>query len=250
MLVTLFVPTPSETAILTALQAFLLVVLAQYGAEVVQSQPNRVPEPSSDNFVVMTPIYRDRLSTNQDTYSDVSFQASISGTTLTVSKINFGTIQLNATLFGTGVASSTSILTQLSGTTGGVGTYSLSGSAQNVSSEKMAAGVENVLQPIQLDVQLDVHSDDLATAGDMAQMISTLLRDDFAYQFFLGSYPGITALYADGPRQMPFVNDQQQVESRYVVTAALQADQVVVIPQQFADTLTPTSVPVDVEYRA
>ncbi len=245
-----FVPSPNETAVLTALRAFLLVALQAYSVEVVQAQANRVPEPTAANFVIMTSVLRDRLGTNVDTYQDVSFEASIAGKALTVSAVNFGAVQAGSTLFGAGVAASTTILSQTSGTPGGVGVYALSGASQSVTAEKMAAGLESLLQPIDLTVQLDVHSSDLATAGDMAQMIATLFRDDYACAFFAASYPGVVPLYADGPRQAPFINDQDQFESRYVVDAHLQVDQATLIQQQFADKLTPTSVPVDVTFQA
>lgn len=54
-----------------------------------------------------------------------STTASIAGTTLTVTVLGSGTIYPGAILAGTGVTSGTKILSQLSGTTNGVGTYQL-----------------------------------------------------------------------------------------------------------------------------
>jgi parallel beta-helix repeat protein len=48
---------------------------------------------------------------------------SISGTTLTISAVAFGTIQNGFYVSGSGVASGTKIVTQLAGTPGGIGTY-------------------------------------------------------------------------------------------------------------------------------
>jgi hypothetical protein len=244
-----FAPTPGQTTIQTGLRAFLLSILPA-GVEVAEAQDNRISEPGVTEFVIMTPILRGRIGTNADTYADVSFQASIALTTLTVSSVNFGKISIGSTLFGLGVTAGTTILQQLTGSPlGGVGTYKLSAS-QSVGSEKMAAGNEMLLQPTQVDVQLDVHSADLATASDMAQTISTLFRDDYACAFFAASYPGIVPLYADDPKQIGWQNDQQQWESRYVITASLQCDQSVVVSRQFADTLTPQSIPVDATFPA
>lgn len=63
-----FAPSITETDLLTAIRTFLLSVLPN-DWEVVQGQDNRVPEPGSPNFIVMTPVNRSRLSTNVDTFS-------------------------------------------------------------------------------------------------------------------------------------------------------------------------------------
>lgn len=55
-----------------------------------------------------------------------SVTGSISGNVLTVSAVGSGTIVNGATISGTNVASGTKIVDQLSGTTGGVGTYAVS----------------------------------------------------------------------------------------------------------------------------
>lgn len=59
----------TETDILTALRTYLLT-LVSIGCEIVKGQTNRVPSPASPNYVVMTPIMRMRLATNDDSYSD------------------------------------------------------------------------------------------------------------------------------------------------------------------------------------
>ncbi|PVX61244.1 phage cement protein [Paraburkholderia unamae] len=58
---------------------------------------------------------------------------SISGTTLTVTAVTTGQLNVGETISGTGVTSGTQILSQLTGTAGGVGTYQLS-AAQTVAS--------------------------------------------------------------------------------------------------------------------
>jgi hypothetical protein len=76
----------TETGILTAVRALLLSVLAA-SVEVVRGQQNRVTEPDADDFVLMTPILRDRLSTNVDAYMDVpgaGTRASLQATRVTV----------------------------------------------------------------------------------------------------------------------------------------------------------------------
>ncbi len=66
------------------------------------------------------------------------FTASITGTTLTVTAINFGSLVVGQTLYGVGVTAATTI-TSLGTGTGGVGTYTINNS-QNVSSETMQTG--------------------------------------------------------------------------------------------------------------
>jgi hypothetical protein len=68
--------------------------------------------------------------------TQAKFTGSISGTTLTVTAMTSGTIQINELLSGTGVAVDTKINSQLSGTTGGVGTYSINNS-QTLSSRAL-----------------------------------------------------------------------------------------------------------------
>lgn len=118
--------------------------------------------------------------------------------------------------------------------------------ATNVDTLLPGGATMSVLQSNKVTVQLDVHSDDISDASDMAQTISTLFRDDYAVQFFL-AYPGITPLYADDPRQVAFQNSEQQYESRYIVEAVLQADQLVTVPQQSATSIDLSVFNVDVE---
>ncbi len=51
------------------LRTFLLSILPS-GVEVFQAQTNRVPEPEGTDFVVMTPIMRERLEWNITTFVD------------------------------------------------------------------------------------------------------------------------------------------------------------------------------------
>lgn len=54
------------------------------------------------------------------------FIASISGTTMTVSEKTYGTIKVGMSLTGTGIQVPTTIVAQLTGTTGDAGTYTVS----------------------------------------------------------------------------------------------------------------------------
>lgn len=237
---------PTQSNILAMMRAFLLAVLPS-GVEIIAAQPNRVPEPKGKSFVIMSaPNFR-RLTTNLDSYADVSFTASIAGTLMTVTDVDHGTIKVGATIFGVGVSAGTIIGVGGSGV-GGVGTYTVSPS-QIVASGVLASGSQDIMQAAEATVQLDFHSPDGA-AGDWAQTVTTLMRDDFAVQQFANQTPnyGVVPLFADDAMQMPFENAEQQTEWRWVVQAFLQANQVVSIPQQFADSADLTIVSVEAEF--
>lgn len=238
-----------EADVLSALRSFLIGVLPP-NTEVVKGQGNRVPEPSGANgtltgdFVVMTPIARDRIETNVDAYLDCAFTASIAGTLMTVSAVQLGTIGVGNQVFGTGVVLGT-VITSLASGTGGVGTYGVSPS-QSAPSQQLAAGVMTALQPVDVTVQLDVHG---PASADNAHIITTLLRDDFAVQAFLvDSTFDISPLYAEEPRQMPFMNAEQQWEYRWVVDAHMQANQLVIVPQDFFVAVKVLLISVDASY--
>lgn len=64
-------PDITDDAIMTALRSFLIGVLPD-GTEVVAGQANRVPEPASSDFVVMTPTGRMQLSTTRHNYNPLA----------------------------------------------------------------------------------------------------------------------------------------------------------------------------------
>jgi hypothetical protein len=256
---------PTQSNIQAALAAFLAAVLPPLGGDgkpvsVVAAVENRVPEPDGVSFVVMSPLRFARLATNQDTSADSKFTASIAANVMTVTAVDpgvGGTVNVGATIFGVGVAASTVVQAQLTGAPGGVGMYQVSVS-QTLGSRTLSAGQESLLQEAEVVVQLDFHSappadgtPDPAAASDMAQTVATTLRDEFGVNFFAGLAPPLNAvapLYADDPRYMPFINESQQYEWRWVLDVHLQANQVVAVPQQFTDSLSVVLVSVDAAY--
>lgn len=229
-------PSPTDSNIFTALRTFLIGILPA-GVDVIRAQANRVPQPVGTDFVVMTPLRRERLETNIDSYADVLFTASIAANVMTVSAINFGTIQVGATLFGQALAAGTTTITgQLTGSIGGIGTYSVS-LPQIAISQLVAAGLTNYMQPTEVTVQLDVYGPNSANA---AQTITTLFRDDFAVQQFQTYGFDVVPLYADDAKQLAFIDESQQYEDRWVVEACLQSNIVVSVAQQFASIVSVT----------
>jgi hypothetical protein len=220
--------TLTETQILTAMRGFLLEVLGSTFI-VIRTGINRVPEPAQTDFVAMTPFLRNRLATNVDTATEIPFTGSISATTLDVTAIPSGTLAAGMSLSGPGLAVG-SLITALGSGTGGTGTYTITPS-QTVASGPIYAGTKAVEQSTEITVQLDVHG---PNSAQNAQIVSTLLRDDFACEFFAGTSLDIQPLYAADPRQVYFDNGEQQYEERWIVDACLQANPVVSVPQQFA----------------
>lgn len=234
----------TEEQTLVALRSYLLTVLPT-GIEVVDGLDNRVPEPTGPDFLTLTPMLRGRLSTNVDTYQDCAFTASVSGTTLTVTEMSLGTIVVGATLFGTGITSGTTITAEGTGT-GGIGTYAVNQS-QTIASEIMASGSKSMLQATQVTVQIDVHG---PNSGDNAQIITTTFRDEYAVDAFASSGFDVAPLYADDGHQMPFLNGEQQIEERWVISAVMQCNPIVSVPQQFASDLNADLVDITAQYTA
>lgn len=232
----------TESMVLTALRSFLLSILDP-SVEVIQGQVNRVPEPESPDFVVMTPVTRTRLSLNRDTAQDVLFTGSISGTVLTITAVEYGLISVGSPVFGVGVAANTYVTAMGTGV-GGVGTYTVN-NTQTVASETLAAGQWAALQPTQIDIQLDVHG---PNSTDNCQVITTLFRDAYACDYFASQPADMGPLYAEDGRQMPFINGENQFEYRWVCTVSMQANPVVSTGLQYADKLAATLVNVDATF--
>ena len=234
---------PNESQIQTVLRSFLLSVVPM-GVECVAGQSNRVAEPQGADFIVFTPIMRARLSTNLDTYADCSFTGSITNNILNVTSINFGKINIGNELFGIEVTQGTLIISGITGS-GGIGTYYTSIS-QEIESQKLASGQQSKLQPVKITFQIDVHG---PNSADNAFKIQTMWRDMYGpWQFRQSGLP-IRPLYCDDPRQVAFIDAENQYEDRYSIDAHLEADQTIVVSQQFADQIHVSTINVDAAYQ-
>jgi hypothetical protein len=234
---------PNQPSIQTAMRAFLLDVLGGYSPDVVVGQGNRVPEPTNPIFVVMTPLRFGRLDTNLDISKDVKFIGSVAAQVLTVTTLSHGLIVPGTFLYGVNVADNTVIQSQLTGAPGGTGTYQISVS-QTVAQEILSSGYRQFTQTAKATVQLDFHSADFS-AGDMAQTLSTAFRSEYGTSFFAGIASGITPLYADDPKERPFINAENQYEWRWGLDACMQVDQVIAVGQQFMDSVKIARIAVD-----
>jgi len=237
-----YAPVPSHKQIQTALRAALLAILPT-GVSVIEGQNNNVAMPKGD-FVVMTVIRRERISTNVVNSDDCKFLGSIAAGRLTATQISYGRLQIGRTVFGPGVTPSPTI-TAINPD----GTATLSANI-TLSSRWLAAGALALKQSTRIVFQLDVHSDDMGRASDMAQTLSTVLRDDTGVQLLKASNLPLTPLFADDPRQMPFTTGEGQYEDRYVVECHLQADQIITPSQEFADEVVVDRVAADLFFQA
>lgn len=218
----------TEADAIAALRGLILTIVPT-GTEVIRAQANRVPEPKGSDFVLMTVILRTRLSTNVDITQDVIFNGSIAGTILTYDPPSFGDLRPGVQVWGIpNIVTDTEIVSVDSATTATVNI------SQSVPHGPLYAGYKTVLQAVELRIQLDVHG---PASGDSAQKLSTLLRDEFATSYFDSIELDLMTLYPGDPRQVPFITGEAQWEERWVLDVSLQANQVVQVPQQFADEL-------------
>ena len=232
------------TALGAVLQSFGPVNAAGTLIPIVRGQVNRVPAPAAADYAVMWPILRERLEFNVTTYSDNIVTGSIAGNVLSVTAVANGAVAPGQTLYGPNVTGSPVVVSQATGTPGGVGTYALNGS-QTAASGPVYCGTKAMMQPQQMTVQVDIHG---PASADNASRIATQWFDETGVQACLDQGAIIAPLYANPPRQIPFVNDQDQWEERWVVELVLQASPIVTVTQQFADALVLGLIEIDATY--
>ena len=96
--------------------------------------------------------------------------------------------------------------------------------------------LRHALQPTRVEVQLDIHGPE---SSENLQIITTLFRDEYGAEKFKASGFDVEPLFCSEPRQVPFLNDQQQVDKRWAVDVAMQANPVVTTGQEFASVVSP-----------
>ena len=236
---------PTETDIFTATRSVLLTMglapaVASQNVDIIRGQVNRVPEPLSGDFVVIWPLMRERLAMNIDDYLDGQFAGSITANTLTVTALDTGAPAYGQLLYGDGIAAGCTILTQLSGPAGGVGTYQVS-PTPDAAAQTIYCGTKSVLQKTEITLQADIHG---PASADNAHRIQSLFRDQFGVDAFQAANPMIAPLYTSSPRQIPFFNAEQQTEERWTMDLCMQAEVTLIVTQQFAAALHSDTTPV------
>lgn len=238
---------PTQSQIQISLVNFLISILPA-GVPVYMMQDNRVSEPSNSNFVVLNPLNRPRFATNIDNYSDITAQGSITGAVMHVASVAGGSLVAGLPIQGASVQPNTVLGIQQSGTPGGAGDYAVSPSQTLPASQLFTMGTASELQKTEIIMQMDVHG---PASSDNVQVISTMFRDPYAVDFFEAQGYDVIPLFSETPRQLPFVNAEDQYETRWSCDLHLEANQVVYnIPQQFAASLELDLIEVDATYPA
>lgn len=97
--------------------------------------------------------------------------------------------------------------------------------------------------PSRIDVQIDFYG---AQAGEFCKTAKTAFRSHWGFLHFPSN---IKPLYTSDGVQAPLLTGEQQYESRWTITASMQYNPTVTVPQQFADEAVPnTALAVDVVY--
>lgn len=103
---------------------------------------------------------------------------------------------------------------------------SLGGRRLSLNGDTYGDATVAILQPWEMRVQLDFHSADTTSSADAATKISALFRSWYAVDAFKDGGLGVTPLYADDARQRPFVNAEQEYETRWTLDVAVQINTV------------------------
>jgi hypothetical protein len=95
--------------------------------------------------------------------------------------------------------------------------------------------------PSRIDVQIDFYG---VQASEFCKTVKTAFRSQWGFAHFPAN---IKPLYTSDGVQSPLVTGEQQYESRWTLTASMQYNPTVTIPQDFADSLSAGNViPADV----
>ena len=103
------------------------------------------------------------------------------------------------------------------------------------------ANTATIYGPSRIDVQIDFYG---AQAGEFCKTVKTAFRSHWGFAHFPAN---IKPLYTSDGIQSPLTTGEQQYESRWTLTASLQYNPIVTVPQEFADVLVPNKIlPADV----
>ena len=103
------------------------------------------------------------------------------------------------------------------------------------------AGTATIEGPTRVDIQIDFYGEQ---AGEFCKTVKTAFRSHWGFAHFPAN---IKPLYTSDGIQSPLTTGEQQYESRWTLTASLQYNPIVTVPQDFADVLVPNKVlPADV----
>lgn len=171
-------PSVTQSEVFTALLSVLSTITSLPSGQILQGQQNLVPPPAPADYVIMWPLWRKSLDTNEDG----------------------GWI---------GVANPTAI---------------------------------EVTTSVEFGIQVDVFG---PNSGDNAHVIQSLFRDEYVNDLLIATGYNVASLYPDDPRQMPFVDGENQYEQRWSIDLHLMIAPVLSPAMQFANTAKTTIVEID-----
>lgn len=90
------------------------------------------------------------------------------------------------------------------------------------------AQIADIEASTRIDIQVDFYGSD---GGDFCKAFKSAFRTEWGYDQFPDN---IKPLYSDDGRQMPLITGEKQYERRWTLTASLQYNPVVTVPQQSA----------------
>lgn len=96
-----------------------------------------------------------------------------------------------------------------------------------------------ILGPSRIDIQIDFYGEQ---AGEFCKTVKTAFRSHWGFAHFPVN---IKPLYTSDGSQSPLTTGEQQYESRWTLTASLQYNPIVTVPQEFADVVTATVIQAD-----
>ena len=96
----------------------------------------------------------------------------------------------------------------------------------------LAAGTADIDASTRIDVQVDIYG---PLAGSQCKAVKSAFRSEYGFNAF-PAY--VKPLYTDDGREIPLITGEQQYERRWTLTATMQYNPTVTVPQQSADVLS------------
>ena len=106
-------------------------------------------------------------------------------------------------------------------------------------------GVQGNTASMEARIQLDFYG---VAAPDVTQIVSRLIRTDYACQQFAASGVDMQPLYSEEPRNTTMLNAESQYQERWTMDLIAQFNPIVEVPMDFAAQLAINLVDVDVKY--
>lgn len=99
---------------------------------------------------------------------------------------------------------------------------------------------ETVHGPTRIDIQIDFYG---VQAGEFCKTVKSAFRSQWGFAQFPAN---IKPLYTSDGVQSPLITGEKQYESRWTLTASMQYNPIVTVPQEFADEAMPNElIPAD-----